>query len=115
MQIRTLSLVRRAAAVLLTASLLACPALCQGDFVAIPNETARQYHFDFARNFFAGPEAEKAKRADYFAALRELESLKGRVAASSGNLLLACRLYDKALTEFFRHLLVFALRGQHPR
>lgn len=110
MKIRTLSLFRRAAALLLSALLLACPALSQGDFVAIPNETARQYHFDFARNFFAGPEAEKAGRADYFAALRELEGLKGRVAASSGNLLLACRLYDKALTEFIRHYTYLYLR-----
>jgi oligoendopeptidase F len=82
----------------------------QDDFVAIPSETAGQYRFDFARNFFANPEVEKTARIDYYAGLSELESLKGKVADSSDNLLRALRLSDKVLVEFIRHYTYLYLR-----
>jgi len=90
--------------------LLSYPVLCQDGFAAIPNEAAGQYHFDFARNFFASPDSEKAERANYYTALKELESLKGKVATSSDDLLRAFRLYDKALVEFIRHYTYLYLR-----
>jgi oligoendopeptidase F len=90
--------------------LLSCTALCQDNFVAIPKESAAQYRLDFGRNFFASAEAEKAERANYYLALKELESLKGKVAASSTNLLHAFQLYDKVLVEFIRHYTYFYLR-----
>ncbi len=99
----TLSNIGRAALLLLLLSLLSAPAVCQDNFAAIPEEAAAQYRFDFKRNFFASPEAERAERASYYAALRELESLKGNVASSPTNLLRAFRLYDKTLVELIRH------------
>src|SRR5215813_6659336 len=110
MLLRTSSIIQRATTALLMLVLLSCPVLCQDNFVAIPTETAEQYHFDFARNFFASPEAEKAERTNYYAALKELESLKGKVADSSDNLLNAFRLYDKVLVEFIRHYTYLYLR-----
>jgi oligoendopeptidase F len=107
---RSLSLITRLAVVLLFISLFSCPSICQDDFIAIPNKTAGQYHFDFARNFFASPEAERAERAKYYAALNELGGLKGKVAASSDNLLHALQLYDKVLVEFIRHYTYLYLR-----
>ncbi|HSJ89510.1 MAG TPA: M3 family metallopeptidase [Anaerolineales bacterium] len=82
----------------------------QDDFIAIPGETAGQYHFDFGRNFFATPEVEKTARSNYYAGLSELESLKGKVADSSDNLLRALRLSDKVLVEFIRHYTYLYLR-----
>ncbi|MBV9924423.1 MAG: M3 family oligoendopeptidase [Acidobacteria bacterium] len=84
-------------------TLLADPVLCQDDFVAIPKESAAQYHFDFQKNFYANPQAEKVERASYYAVLKRLESLKGKVAASPANLLSALSLYDEVLIEFIRH------------
>jgi oligoendopeptidase F len=110
MRLRTLSAIRGFAAVALTLSLLSHSVLGQDNFAAIPNGVAGQYHFDFARNFFASPEAEKAERAGYYAALSELEGLKGKVAASSDNLLRAFQLYDKVLVEFIRHYTYLYLR-----
>lgn len=103
-------LIKQAQAVLLTLLLLSPAAICQDNFTAIPTEQAAQYRFDFARNFFASPESERLERATYYAALKELESLKGRVAASSDNLLGALRAYDKALVEFMRHYTYLYLR-----
>ncbi|RPI28605.1 MAG: hypothetical protein EHM61_04565 [Acidobacteria bacterium] len=91
-------------------SLLSYPVRCQDNFLAIPNGAAEQYHFNFARNFFASVEAEKAERANYIAALRELEGLKGKVTASPDNLLRAFHLYDKVLIEFIRHYTYLYLR-----
>lgn len=110
MIIKTLSFIRRATFTLLILSWFSEAALCQDNFVAIPNEAVASYRFDFQRNFFASPETEKTERANYYAALKELESLKGKVAASSGNLLQAFRLYDKALVEFIRHYTYLYLR-----
>jgi oligoendopeptidase F len=110
MTLRASSIIKRATATLLVLSLLSYPVLCQDNFAAIPNETARRYHFDFARNFFASPEAEKAERSNYYTALKELEGLKGKVAASPDNLLRTFRLYDNVLAEFIRHYTYLYLR-----
>jgi oligoendopeptidase F len=91
-------------------TLLSYPILCQNNFAAIPADVAGQYHFDFPKNFFASPEAEKAERANYYAALKQLESLKGKVVASPDNLLRAESLYDKVLIEFVRHYNYLFLR-----
>ncbi len=106
----TSSLFIQPAAALLILCLLSGYALCQDDFEPIPKDSAAKYHFDFARNFFTSPEAEKAARADYYAGLKELESVKGKVAASSENLLVALRLYEKVLVEFIRHYTYLYLR-----
>lgn len=72
-------------------------------FEPIPKEAASQYHVDFARNFFASPEAERAERSRLYAELKDLESLKGRVAASADNLLRALQLFDAVQVRFQRH------------
>jgi oligoendopeptidase F len=105
------TIARAAAAAMLLFSALPRAAMCQDDFVAIPRETAARYRFDFAHNFYASPEAERARRAVYYAGLKGLESLKGRVAASPQNLLRALRLYDAALVEFVRHYTYLYLRS----
>jgi oligoendopeptidase F len=101
---------RRAASLLAAAALLTAAVAAQDNFVAIPKADEARYHFDLQRNFFASPAAEKAGRAGYQAALKELEGLKGRVAASPSNLLRAFTLYDKALVEFIRHYTYLYLR-----
>jgi oligoendopeptidase F len=108
--LRASSIIKRATAILLMLSLLSDPVLCQDNFTAIPNEAAGQYHFDFARNFFASPESERTERANYYTALKELEGLKGKVAASADNLLRTFQLYDKVLVEFIRHYTYLYLR-----
>ena len=75
----------------------------QDTFVAIPPQEASRYHIDFARNFFASPEAEKADRANLYATLKELESLKGKVASSADNLERALKLNDSVQVQFHRH------------
>lgn len=79
-------------------------------FVAIPADVAPRYHFDFARNFYASPAAEKADRAGYYGTLKSLEQLKGKVAASSSNLLRALQLSDKLQGQFMRHYIYLYLR-----
>lgn len=113
MKRRTSTTVARvaAAALLLLLSVPARPVLCQDDFVAVPRETAARYRFDFARNFYASPEAERSARVAYYAGLKGLESLKGGVAASPENLLRALRLYDASLAEFVRHYTYLYLRN----
>src|SRR6185295_16496168 len=66
---------------------------------------------DFARNFFASPEAEKAERANLYATLKELESLKGKVSKSAENLQRALQLNDKLLVQFNRHYRYLFLRS----
>ena len=67
----------------------------QESHVAIRPEQAALYHLDFARHFFAGPEAEKAERARLEATLKDLESLKGKVERSADNLQRALQLNDR--------------------
>src|ERR1043166_733148 len=85
--------------------------LSQDAFVAIPPPEASRYHIDFARNFFASPEAEKAERANLFATLRELETLKGKVAGSADSLQSALRLNDRAQVQLRRHYSYLYLRN----
>src|SRR2546423_5990674 len=75
----------------------------QDAFVAIPPQEASRYHIDFARNFFVSPEAEKTDRANLYATLKELETLKGKVAASADNLERALQLNDRAQVQLNRH------------
>jgi oligoendopeptidase F len=110
MMLSTRSLIQAPTAILLALSLFSHPARTQDGFTAIPNQATGQYHFDFARNFFASPGAEKAERASYNTTLEELEGLKGKVTASPVDLLRALRLYDKALVEFIRHYTYLYLR-----
>jgi oligoendopeptidase F len=85
--------------------------LCQGTFEPIPKQSAAQYHVDFARNFFANPQAEKAERANLYGALKELETLKGKVASSADNLQHALQLYDSVKVRFYRHYAYLYLRN----
>ncbi|PYS50976.1 MAG: hypothetical protein DMF68_05695 [Acidobacteria bacterium] len=103
------SLMRRAALVLLL-SITPGPVLCQKPFEPIPREIAQQYHLDFARNFFASPEAERTDRANLYATLKNLENLKGKVAASAKNLEHALQLYDSAQVQFYKHYAYLYLR-----
>ncbi len=70
---------RRRIAAMLICGILNGLVLAQDTFVAIPPDQAARYHFDFARNFFVTPEAEKADRAKLYATLKDLENLKGKV------------------------------------
>jgi oligoendopeptidase F len=83
----------------------------QSTFVAIPPAEASQYHIDFARNFFKSPEAEKADRANLYATLKELETLKGRLAASADNLERGLELNDRAQIQSHRHYSYLYLRN----
>ncbi|HMF57814.1 MAG TPA: M3 family metallopeptidase [Pyrinomonadaceae bacterium] len=97
------------------ASLLLSISLCgtvfgQTGFVAIQPEQAAQYRFNFARNFFASPEAERTNRASLYSALKLLEDLKGKVAATADNLQRAIELNDEVQTKFARHYYYLYLR-----
>ena len=83
----------------------------QDAFVAIPPPEALRYHIDFARNFFASPEAEKADRANLYATLRELETFKGKVASSADSLQRALQLKDRLQMQFHRHYSYLYLRN----
>jgi oligoendopeptidase F len=85
--------------------------LAQSTFVAIPPGEASRYHIDFARTFFASPEAEKADRANLYTALKELETLKGRLAASAARLAHALELNDRVQIQFNRHYSYLYLRN----
>ncbi len=98
------------AVILLLLSITPRPALCQEPFEAIPRQVVQQYHLDFNRNFFASPEVERADRANLYATLKSLESLKGKVAASAKNLERALQLYDMAQVQFYRHYAYLYLR-----
>src|SRR5918911_4392104 len=103
-------LTRRCVAVLLLLSMPPCSVFCQERFEPIPQQVAPQYHLDFARNFFASPEAEKADRANLYATLKDLEGLKGRVANSADNLQRALQLNDSAQVQLNRHYNYLYLR-----
>lgn len=102
---------QRKVAVLLLSVMLSGLAFAQDTFVAIPPTEARHYHFDFARNFFSTPEAEKAERARLDETLKELEALKGKVSASPENLQRALELNDRARVVFSRHYSYLYLRN----
>jgi oligoendopeptidase F len=105
---------RRAIALLLC-GLLSGVAFGQGaapdTFVAIPPPEASRYHLDFARHYFATPEAEKTDRVNLYAALKELENLKGKVADSADNLEQALQLSDRVQVQLIRHYSYLYLRS----
>jgi oligoendopeptidase F len=97
-------------AALLLCGMLQGLAFAQDTFVAIRPEQVSRYRIDFARNFFATPEAEKADRANLFAALKDLETLKGKVASSPDNLQRALQLNDRVRVQFSKHYSYLYLR-----
>ncbi len=101
---------RRAVAVLLSTALLSL-AFGQDRFVAIQPEQTARYHINFARHFFASPEAEKAERAKLEATLKDLESLKGKIERSADNLQRALQLNDRVQIQFQRHYSYLYLRN----
>src|ERR1043165_1543486 len=80
-------------------------------FTAIPPTEASRYHIDFARHFFASPEAEKADRANLYATIKQLETLKGRVGSSAGRLERALQLNDRIQVQLRRHYAYLYLRN----
>ena len=68
------------------------------------------YHFNFTRNFFADPAAEKAARPKVYAAFADLEKHKGKLAQSPASLLAGLRLYDEALRRVMRHAVYLYLQ-----
>jgi oligoendopeptidase F len=101
---------RRATVLLLFTALLSL-AFGQDRFVAIQPEQTAQYHINFARIFFASPEAEKAERAKLEATLKDLESLKGKIERSADNLQRALQLNDRVQIQFQRHYSYLYLRN----
>ena len=102
---------QRATNLLLMVAIVAGIASGQDNFVAIPPQQVASYHIDFARNFFATPEAEKADRANLYSTLKDLESLKGKVAKSADNLQRALQLNDGVQVQFHRHYGYLYLRN----
>lgn len=82
----------------------------QEKFKPISADDFTQYRFDFVRNFFASPEAEKVERRKFYAPLEELEKFKGKATSSAANLYQALRLYDRVEAEFRIHSLYLVLR-----
>jgi oligoendopeptidase F len=101
---------RRVIGLLLVGALWSGQLLAQ-DFVAIPPQEATRYHFDLARNFFPTPEAEKEDRANLYSSLRQLETLKGKVASSADSLLRALTLSDEVEVQRNKHSVYLFLRN----
>lgn len=112
MRIKRLSFscARQVVAILLLAGMLPGLALGQDGFVAIPPAQASTYRFDFARNFFMTPQAEKADRDHLYATLKDLERLKGRLTKSADNLYRGLKLNDALQVQFNRHYSYLYLR-----
>ena len=104
------SCARQGIAILLLSGMLQGLVLGQDRFVAIPPAQASSYRFDFAKNFFITPEAEKADRDYLYATLKDLESLKGRLAKSADNLYRGLKLNDALQMQFNRHYAYLYLR-----
>lgn len=83
----------------------------QDAFTAIPTADVNRYHIDFARNFFASPEAEKTDRDGLYTNLTQLETLKGKVAISAENLERALQLNDRVQIMLHRHYAYLYLRN----
>jgi len=98
-------------AVLLFSGMVQALVFGQDSFVAIPPAQASAYRFDFARNFFSSPEAEKADREHLYATLKDLESLKGRLEKSADNLYRGLRLNDDLQVQFHKHYSYLYLRS----
>lgn len=97
-------------AILLFCGMLQGLVLGQDSFVAIPAGQASSYRLDFAKNFFISPEAEKADRHHLYATLKDLESLKGRLASSAANLHRGLKLNDALQVQFNKHYSYLYLR-----
>ena len=102
---------RRGIGTLLLCGMLRGLAFGQDGFVAIQPQQAAQYHIDFARNFFASLEAEKADRTNLYATLKALEDLKGKVSKSADNLLSALQTNDRVHVQYSRHWSYLYLRS----
>ena len=98
-------------AVLLFSGMVQVLVLGQDSFVAIPPAQASAYHFDFARNFFSSPGAEKGDREHLYATLKDLENLKGKLAKSADNLYRGLKLNDDLLVQFHKHYSYLYLRS----
>jgi len=83
----------------------------QDTFTAIPPTEASRYHIDFARHFFASPEAEKADRASLSITIKQLETLKGHVAGSADRLEHALQLNDRIQVQLRKHYAYLYLRN----
>lgn len=95
---------------LITLTLPITSVYSQEKFEPIPSNVVSQYRFDFARNFFASPEAEKIQRRKFYLPLEKLEKLKGKATSSAANLYQALRLYDEVESQFRIHSLYLVLR-----
>ena len=73
-------------------------------------QNKRMVAFDFERNFFTSPQAEKDSRDDYYQTLDDFTHLRGKVAASAEQLLHALQLYEDVLVRFMRHYTYHYLR-----
>src|SRR4030095_12804613 len=102
---------RRASVALLLCLLLHASTFSQDSLVAIPPNEVSRYRIDFARNFYASAEAEMEDRAQLYATLNELETMKGKVAASAGNLERALQLNDRSQAQLRRHSAYLYLRN----
>jgi oligoendopeptidase F len=100
----------QAVVIVLFSGMLQGLVLGQDSFVAIPPAQASSYRIDFARNFFISAEAEKADRDHLYAMLKDLESLKGRLAKSADTLYRGLKLNDALQVQFNRHYSYLYLR-----
>jgi oligoendopeptidase F len=95
------------------ASCISIPAQSRSEatFSAIPASDADRYHIDFARYFFASPEAERTDRAKLYQSIEQLETLKGRVTSATESLELALHLNDRIQISLHRHYAYLYLRN----
>src|ERR1041384_6606680 len=75
----------------------------QATFSAISASDAGRYHIDFARYFFASPEAERTDRARLYQSIKQLETFKGRVTRNAENMERALSLNDRVQISLHRH------------
>ncbi len=83
----------------------------QDTFSAIPASDAGRYHIDFARYFFASPEAERTDRAKLYQSIKQLETFKGRVTSATEILERALQLNDRIQISLHRHYAYLYLRN----
>ena len=83
----------------------------QGTMSAIPASDAGRYHIDFARYFFASPEAEQTDRAKLYQSIKQLEMLKGRVTSATEIMERALQLNDRIQISLHRHYAYLYLRN----
>ena len=86
------------------------PVLAQNTFEPIPKQEEAKYHFDLSRNFFPTPSAEEASRATLVQRLKRFSELRGKVTASSKNLLSAMSEFASLQTKIGIHQAYLYLR-----